>query len=80
MRILHVFFSVTSQFQQDKFSEHLRLLMETHLAWTVQKLVDLEIVVGSTSAGSLPASNLAQVMGEIRKVEKKVSFFFFLFL
>ncbi|KAK3732538.1 hypothetical protein RRG08_030737 [Elysia crispata] len=60
------------KFQQDKFSEHLRLLMETHLAWTVQKLVDLEIVVGSTSAGSLPASNLAQVMGEIRKVEKKI--------
>ncbi|GFN88482.1 tnf receptor-associated factor 2 [Plakobranchus ocellatus] len=60
------------KFQQDMFASHLSLLMEPHLAWTVQKLVELEIAVGSTSAGSLPASSLTQVMGEIRKVEKKV--------
>ncbi|CAL1536553.1 unnamed protein product [Lymnaea stagnalis] len=65
------------KFPQDKFSEHLSKLIEPHLAWTVQRLMQMDLALKDTIGArpNLPQAELAHIMENIKNIEKKVVLF-----
>lgn len=59
------------QFPLDKLCDHLRVALEPHLAWTIQRIMTLDQVIQDT-INSVGPANLSQVKTSINGLEKKV--------
>ncbi|KAK0063444.1 TNF receptor-associated factor 2 [Biomphalaria pfeifferi] len=62
----------TDKFQLDKYTDHLKPLIEPHLAWTIHKLTQLEFSIKENIRSCVPQTELVHVMEEIKKMEEKV--------
>ncbi|CAG5133598.1 unnamed protein product [Candidula unifasciata] len=64
------------QFQHDKFPEHLHMCVESHLAWTVERLMILEHKIEDTIGSvEMTPANFSQVVGDVKSIEKKIQNF-----
>ena len=62
------------QIEVDKFGDHLHASIESHLAWSVQRMSLLEQKLESSGVTKhQPQQGLSQVKGEISSIEKKLA-------